>query len=163
MWPRTDLLDLLGIDNPIIQAPMAGSTTPALAAAVSNAGGLGSIGCATIAPDKLGETADELRATTNRAFNLNFFAHEAPVPNSAKDERVRQRVAAMYDEAGLGAPPAFRRGPPGSPAGYQTGGGEFPFRLARGRRGHGSQGHRLPHSMHGDKCGGSQGAGGRRR
>ena len=37
MWPRTDLLDLLGIEHPIIQAPMAGSTTPALAAAVSNA------------------------------------------------------------------------------------------------------------------------------
>ncbi len=53
MWPRTDLLDLLGIDHPIIQAPMAGSTIPALAAAVSNAGGLGSIGFVTIAPDKL--------------------------------------------------------------------------------------------------------------
>ncbi|MFP6744639.1 MAG: nitronate monooxygenase [Alphaproteobacteria bacterium] len=112
MWPRTDLLDLLGIDHPIIQAPMAGSTTPALAAAVSNAGGLGSMGCATIAPDKLGETADELRAATNRSFNLNFFAHEMPVPDSAKNERVRQRVAPLYSEAGLGEPPAS----PGEPA-----------------------------------------------
>ncbi len=43
MWPRTDLLDLLKLEHPIIQAPMAGSTTPALAAAVSNAGGLGSL------------------------------------------------------------------------------------------------------------------------
>ena len=51
MWPRTDLIDLLGITHPIIQAPMAGSTTPALAAAVSNAGGLGSIGCARQSPD----------------------------------------------------------------------------------------------------------------
>jgi nitronate monooxygenase len=112
MWPRTDLLDLLGIEHPIIQAPMAGSTTPALAAAVSNAGGLGSIGCATIAPEKLGETADELRAATNRGFNLNFFAHDAPVPDRAKDERVRQRVAGLYDEAGLGEPPVS----PGEPA-----------------------------------------------
>ncbi|MFP6741105.1 MAG: nitronate monooxygenase [Alphaproteobacteria bacterium] len=112
MWPRTDLLDLLGIDNPIIQAPMAGSTTPSLAAAVSNAGGLGSIGCATIAPEKLGETADELRAATNRPFNLNFFAHEAPVPDAVRDERARQRVAGLYDEAGLGEPPAD----PGEPA-----------------------------------------------
>jgi len=112
MWPRTDLLDLLGFDNPIIQAPMAGSTTPALAAAVSNAGGLGSIGCATISPDKLGDLADELRAATNRGFNLNFFAHEAPVPNSAKNEQVRQRVAGLYDEAALGEPPAS----PGEPA-----------------------------------------------
>jgi nitronate monooxygenase len=102
MWPRTDLLDLLGIDNPIIQAPMAGSTTPSLAAAVSNAGGLGSIGCATIAPEKLGETADELRAATNRPFNLNFFAHEAPVPDAIRDEPAfgtfdEDRLAALLD------------------------------------------------------------------
>jgi nitronate monooxygenase len=112
MWPRTDLLDLLGIELPIIQAPMAGSTTPALAAAVSNAGGLGSIGCATISPDKLGDTADEVRGATNRSFNLNFFAHHMPVPDSARNERVRRRVAGLYDEAGLGEPPAD----PGEPA-----------------------------------------------
>ncbi len=46
MWPRKDLIELLGITHPIIQAPMAGSTTPAIVAAVSNAGGLGSLGCA---------------------------------------------------------------------------------------------------------------------
>ena len=46
MWPDRRLLDLLGIDHPIIQAPMAGVATPGLAAAASNAGGLGSIGCA---------------------------------------------------------------------------------------------------------------------
>ena len=48
MWPRTDLLDLLGITHPIIQAPMSGFSAPALVAAVSNAGALGSIGCATL-------------------------------------------------------------------------------------------------------------------
>ena len=48
MWPRTDLLDLLGITHPIIQAPMSGFGGPALVAAVSNAGALGSIGCATL-------------------------------------------------------------------------------------------------------------------
>ena len=51
MWPDTRLIDLLGIDLPIIQAPMAGSTTPALAAAVSEAGGLGSLGCAMLSPE----------------------------------------------------------------------------------------------------------------
>ncbi|MER9415160.1 nitronate monooxygenase [Mesorhizobium sp. M0306] len=45
MWMRTDLLELLGIEHPIIQAPMSGITTPELAAAVSNAGALGSLGC----------------------------------------------------------------------------------------------------------------------
>src|SRR5205823_2277407 len=48
MWPRTDLIDLLGITHPIIQAPMSGFSAPALVAAVSNAGALGSIGCATL-------------------------------------------------------------------------------------------------------------------
>jgi nitronate monooxygenase len=51
LWPRTDLCDLLGIEHPILQAPMAGSTTPALVAAVSNAGGLGGHGCATLSLD----------------------------------------------------------------------------------------------------------------
>ena len=48
MWPRTDLLNLLGITHPIIQAPMSGFGGPALVAAVCNAGGLGSLGCATL-------------------------------------------------------------------------------------------------------------------
>lgn len=82
MWPRRDLLDLLGIEQPIIQAPMAGSTTPALAAAVGNAGGLGSLGCATMSPDELRAQADALRAATNRPFNLNFFAHNPPKENA---------------------------------------------------------------------------------
>ena len=50
MWPDTRLCDLLGIEHPIIQAPMAGSTTPELAAAVSEGGGLGSLGCASMTP-----------------------------------------------------------------------------------------------------------------
>ncbi len=48
MWPDSRLSDLLKIEHPIIQAPMAGSATPALAAAVSNAGGLGSLGCGSM-------------------------------------------------------------------------------------------------------------------
>jgi NAD(P)H-dependent flavin oxidoreductase YrpB (nitropropane dioxygenase family) len=48
MWPRTDFLELLGITRPIVPAPMSGFTTPGLAAAVCNAGGLGSIGYATL-------------------------------------------------------------------------------------------------------------------
>lgn len=48
MWPGPDLLNLLGITHPIIQAPMSGFSSPALVAAVSNAGALGSLGCATL-------------------------------------------------------------------------------------------------------------------
>ncbi|MCH9000513.1 MAG: nitronate monooxygenase, partial [Proteobacteria bacterium] len=65
MWPRRDLLDLLGIEQPIIQAPMLGSATPALAAAVGNAGGLGSLGCAAMSLDQLRTQAGELGAATD--------------------------------------------------------------------------------------------------
>ena len=106
MWPRNDLLDLLGIEHPIIQAPMAGSTTPALAAAVANAGGLGSLGCATMAADAIASSAGALRAATNRPFNLNFFAHGEPARDPAVDQRTRRRVAPFYAELGLGEPPA---------------------------------------------------------
>ena len=105
MWPRTDLLDLLGIEQPIIQAPMAGSATPALAAAVGNAGGLGSLGCATLSLDQLRTTAGELRAATNRPFNLNFFAHHPPKENADVDALTRRRLKPFYQEMSLGEVP----------------------------------------------------------
>ncbi|MEE9249962.1 MAG: nitronate monooxygenase [Alphaproteobacteria bacterium] len=111
MWPRTDLLELLGIEHPIIQAPMAGSATPALAAAVSNAGGLGSLGCGTMTPDDLEAKAEELRAATNRPFNLNFFAHNAPKANPDVDALTRRRVAPFYEELGLGEVPHTGKAP----------------------------------------------------
>jgi nitronate monooxygenase len=98
MWPRNDLLDLLGIEQPIIQAPMAGSATPALAAAVGNAGGLGSLGCGAMPLDELRAKAGELRAATNRPFNLNFFAHEPPKENADVDALTRKRLRPFYDE-----------------------------------------------------------------
>ncbi|MCH8999725.1 MAG: nitronate monooxygenase [Proteobacteria bacterium] len=111
MWPRTDLLELLGIEHPIIQAPMAGSGTPALAAAVSNAGGLGSLGCGTLTPEDLEAKAGELRAATNRPFNLNFFAHNAPKANPDVDALTRRRVAPFYEELGLGEAPHSGKAP----------------------------------------------------
>ena len=111
MWPRTDLLELLGIEHPIVQAPMAGSGTPALAAAVSNAGGLGSLGCGTMTPDDLEAKAEELRAATNRPFNLNFFAHNAPKANPDVDALTRRRVAPFYEELGLGDAPHSGKAP----------------------------------------------------
>lgn len=52
IWPNQRLLDLLGIDLPIIQAPMAGLATSAMAAAVAEVGGLGSLGCAVLSADQ---------------------------------------------------------------------------------------------------------------
>ena len=73
MWPDLRLCDLMKIRHPIIQAPMAGAATPALAAAVSNAGGLGSLGCAEMSLDQLRAATITLREATDRPFNLNFF------------------------------------------------------------------------------------------
>ena len=78
MWPRTDFLELLGIAHPVVQAPMSGFTPPALATAVCNAGGLGSIGCATLTTAAVREQVMAMRQMTNRPFNLNFFVHERP-------------------------------------------------------------------------------------
>jgi nitronate monooxygenase len=114
MWPRKDLLELLGIEHPIIQAPMAGSATPALAAEVSNAGGLGSLGCGSMTVDDLKARAEELRAATNRPFNLNFFAHPAPKENPKVDALTHRRVAPFYEELGLGEAPHSGQAPFGT-------------------------------------------------
>ncbi len=106
MWPDGRLCDLLKIDHPIIQAPMAGAATPALACAVSNAGGLGSLGSAEWAPDQVRAAADEMRAGTNRPFNLNFFIHDAPHTDPAVLQHTRERLAPWYHKLGLGDPPA---------------------------------------------------------
>ncbi len=105
MWPRDDLRELLGIEHPIIQAPMAAYATPALAAAVSNAGGLGSLGCGEMSPDTLAAVCAELRAATDRPFNLNFFAHPEPRHAPEVAAEVRARLAGLYRERGLGALP----------------------------------------------------------
>ncbi len=106
MWPRTELTGLLGIEHPIIQAPMAGSTTPALAAAVGIAGGLGSIGCAKMSAEELMTTAADIRALTSQAFNFNFFAHSEARDETQISPEVHTRLISAYQEKGLGEPPA---------------------------------------------------------
>ncbi len=105
MWPDLRLCDLMKIGQPIIQAPMAGAATPALAAAVSNAGGLGSLGSAEMNVDQLRAATAMLREATDRPFNLNFFIQDAPRTEPAVLEHTRQRLAPWYSAAGLGAPP----------------------------------------------------------
>ena len=75
MWPRTDLIDLLRIEHPLLQAPMGGESTPAMAVAVSNAGGLGGLGCSYMSNDELSDNVDLIRRGTSAPFNLNFFVH----------------------------------------------------------------------------------------
>lgn len=104
MWLDRRLCELLGIEHPIIQAPMAGSATPTLAIAVSEAGGLGSLGSAEMPLAQVRAVAAEMRAGTNRPFNLNFFVCPAPVADAAIMVSARQRLKPWYDELGLGEP-----------------------------------------------------------
>ena len=114
MWPDRRLCDLLRIEHPIIQAPMAGSATPALAAAVSNAGGLGSLGCGNSSAAEVRELAAAVRAGTNRPFNLNFFAHAAPRTPAEVLARTRERLAPFAATLGVDLPTTL----PELPAGF---------------------------------------------
>ena len=76
MWPDRRLTELFEIEHPLVLAPMAGLGTVGLAASVCEAGGLGSIGCATMQPQLVAKTIQELRALTSKPINVNFFCHE---------------------------------------------------------------------------------------
>ena len=100
-WPDSRLLRLLGIELPIIQAPMAGPNDSKLAIAVSSAGGLGSLPCALLSADQVKSEWALIRAATQRPVNLNFFCHEAPVPDPEAEQRWRDRLAVYAREFGL--------------------------------------------------------------
>ena len=70
------ITDLFGIELPIIQAPMAGSQGSALAIAVSNAGGLGSLPCAMLGPDQIRKELQAITSATSKPYNVNFFVHK---------------------------------------------------------------------------------------
>lgn len=82
---KTALTDRLGLDLPIIQAPMAGTSTPELAAAVSNAGALGSISIAPVDAVEGRRQIQALKALTTRPFNVNLFCHAPTPPDPARD------------------------------------------------------------------------------
>lgn len=112
-WTRTRLTSLLGIRYPIIQAPMAGSSLPDLTAAVSEAGGLGSLGAARMAPDELRAAIRRTRSLTSRPFAVNLFAPLPPVaPDAAAVARVRDAVAAQHARLGIATEAPLPEGPP---------------------------------------------------
>jgi nitronate monooxygenase len=69
--------DLLGIEHPLVLAPMAGLGTVQLAASVCAGGGLGSLGCVGLQPERVMQAVDKLRTLTNKPINTNFFCHSA--------------------------------------------------------------------------------------
>ncbi|PTL82453.1 nitronate monooxygenase family protein [Vitiosangium sp. GDMCC 1.1324] len=107
-WSR--LASLLGIEHPIIQAPMAGgATTPELVAAASNAGGLGSTGAALMEPEDIVKHSRRVRELTDKPFAINLFA-PLPAPGEVAPGRMLAALARYHEELGL-APPQ----PPKSP------------------------------------------------
>jgi len=92
---------LLGTELPIIQAPMAGVQSSALAIAVSNAGGLGSLPCAMLSLDTMRAELAALASGTSQPFNVNFFCHTPPVPDPNHEAAWRTLLRPYYDEFGI--------------------------------------------------------------
>jgi nitronate monooxygenase len=101
MWPNRTLTDLLGLELPIVQAPMAGANGVDMAVAVSNAGGLGSLPCAMSGSDKVEADLQQFRKLSDRPVNLNFFCHQSNGIDSDEQQRWHDRLFAYYNEFGV--------------------------------------------------------------
>jgi len=109
------ITDLFGIALPVIQAPMAGVQGSALAIAVSEAGGLGSLPCAMLSPEALEKELSAIHVATDKPYNVNFFCHRPPQPNAEREAAWRTALAPYYAEFGI------------DPAGIPAGPGRNPF------------------------------------
>jgi nitronate monooxygenase len=97
------LQELLGSELPIIQAPMAGSQGSALAIAVSEAGGIGSLPCALLSFDGMLNELRAIRAGTPKPFNVNFFCHTPPAADAVREAAWSAALAPYYTELGIDA------------------------------------------------------------
>ncbi len=109
-----NLTDFLGVELPIIQAPMAGVQGSKLAVAVSNAGALGSLPCALFSNDDIQRELAALSEQTRKPFAVNFFCHRPPVADPARESRWRGLLAPYYTELGIDAE-AAPKGPTRTP------------------------------------------------
>ncbi|WP_020406137.1 NAD(P)H-dependent flavin oxidoreductase [Hahella ganghwensis] len=96
-----NIQQLLGIELPIIQAPMAGVQDHRLAIAVSNAGGLGSLPCAMLSPENLSQALRVIQESTDRPFNVNFFCHHVPAPDHSREALWRKTLTPYYEIFGI--------------------------------------------------------------
>ncbi|WP_123041014.1 NAD(P)H-dependent flavin oxidoreductase [Cohnella candidum] len=99
---ETPLCRLLGIRYPIIAAGMAGGpSTPELAAAVSNAGGLGTLGAAYLTPDAIREAVRRVRTLTDRPFAVNLFAASPMSQDGVRPEEIQAQLNRIREELGI--------------------------------------------------------------
>ncbi|GAA4220036.1 nitronate monooxygenase [Sphingomonas endophytica] len=101
-------VDRLKLDLPVVQAPMAGVSTPLLAACVSEAGGLGSIGVGAVDAGAAQAMIAELRQRTRRPFNVNLFVHQPATPDPAREAAWLAWLAPLFAEFGASPPTALR-------------------------------------------------------
>ena len=100
-WPDRRIMDLFGIELPIVLAPMAGPGNAAMAIAVSEAGGLGSLPCAQLSGTEIRTAIETIRRATSRPININFFCHQPPVFEQERDLAWRTMLKGYYLELGL--------------------------------------------------------------
>lgn len=112
MWAGDAFRERFGLSYPIVQAPMAAISLADLVAAVSEAGGLGSLGSATLSAEQIGEEVRKIRARTQRPFALNFFLHAPPRLDEARLAQLTQRLAGYRAELGVHDEPVFKVPPP---------------------------------------------------
>ncbi len=93
--------EALQIKLPIIQAPMAGLQASAMTIAVCNAGGLGSLPTATLSLDTLEKELKAIKLGTQGAFNVNFFVHEVPLADPAREAVWRLALEPYFREYGI--------------------------------------------------------------
>jgi nitronate monooxygenase len=103
-WPDTRLLDLFGVELPIIAAPMANFAGVEMAIAVAEAGGLGSLPCPTLGPNKIRDAVSEFRSRSNKPLNVNFFCHVLPGDDLAKDRAWLDRISPYFVELDVKPP-----------------------------------------------------------
>src|SRR5690349_10065093 len=86
-WRDRRILEMFGIETPILQSPMAGTQASAMAIAVSGAGGLGGLPTAVFGPAQVESEIRAIRAATNKPFNVNFICHTPPHPDAEAQAR----------------------------------------------------------------------------
>lgn len=106
--PKIEIVSLWDIEYPIVQAPMVGVSNPTLAAAVSNAGALGSIGLGASNPDQGRELIRHTRMLTSKPFNVNMFCHRPAVFDNARNEAWLKYITAAFAEFEAIPPQALR-------------------------------------------------------
>lgn len=98
------LLQQLAIKHPIFLAPMAGVSTPELAAEVSNQGGLGSLGLGTNTPQSAREQILKTQALTENSFQVNFFCHQSTELNLEKAKQWIEYLRPHFEKFGVQPP-----------------------------------------------------------